>query len=250
LEGGASRESRRTGSSDRSFGARASRFPAFRPKRQQRDQRHPIGLGGRGVSGLRVRRWRSGWGGERRGRRRVCPTGLAGGRGGKLREGVGGSYAIEVFEDDVVADFQNSFGVNGRAGYRCHPRFSAEVEVEWLDGFETVISDSKFGKIFAFDAEPLVVTVNTKGYLLTGRYQPFVLLGMGAMMADLGVRNLVAGLSGSVSETGFAMRLGGGIDFYATKHVVVSVEADYVLPFDDLEGLDYISIGLGLQYRF
>jgi opacity protein-like surface antigen len=164
--------------------------------------------------------------------------------------GVGGSYAIEVFEDDVVADFQNSFGVNGRAGYRCHPRFSAEVEVEWLDGFETVISDSKFGKIFAFDAEPLVVTVNTKGYLLTGRYQPFVLLGMGAMMADLGVRDLVAGLPGSVSETGFAMRFGGGIDFYATKHVVVSVEADYVLPFDDLEGLDYISIGLGLQYRF
>jgi hypothetical protein len=46
------------------------------------------------------------------------------------------------------------------------------------------------------------------------------------------------------------MRFGGGIDLYATKHVVVSAEVDYVLPFGDLENLDYLSFGLGLQYRF
>ena len=46
------------------------------------------------------------------------------------------------------------------------------------------------------------------------------------------------------------MRFGGGIDLYATKNVVVTVGADYVLPFDDLKDLDYISIGWGIEYRF
>ena len=177
--------------------------------------------------------------------------------------GAGGSYAMETFEDDVESEFQsvlgstvsfsadNSFGVNGRAGYRCHPRFSVEVEVEWLDGFEADISDSTLGKIATFDIEPWVFTVNTKGYLLTGRYQPFVLLGVGVMTADFEVRDTQGlGLSDSFDEIDFVMRFGGGIDLYATKHVVVSVEADYVLPFANLKDFDYLSIGLGFQYRF
>jgi len=52
------------------------------------------------------------------------------------------------------------------------------------------------------------------------------------------------------SDDAFAMRFGGGIDLYATANVVVSLEADYVLPFGNLNSLDYISIGWGLQYRF
>ena len=168
--------------------------------------------------------------------------------------GAGGSYAMETFEDDMESEFQSalgptvsvsvddSFGVNGRAGYRCHPRFSAEVEVEWLDGFEADVSDPPSSA--TIDAEPWVVTANTKGYLLTGRYQPFVLLGAGVMTAEFTVG------SGRVRETDFAMRFGGGIDLYATKHVVVSAEVDYVLPFGDLEDLDYLSFGLGFQYRF
>jgi opacity protein-like surface antigen len=102
-----------------------------------------------------------------------------------------------------------------------------------------------------------VFTTNTKGYLLTGRYQPFVLLGVGVMAAnyEFVVRNEVRdrhgwGHSWNDSQIDFVMRFGGGIDLYATKHVVVSAEVDYVLPFGDLEDLDYLSFGLGLQYRF
>jgi hypothetical protein len=46
------------------------------------------------------------------------------------------------------------------------------------------------------------------------------------------------------------MRFGGGLDFYATEHVVLTLGIDYVLPFGDLEDLDYVSIGWGLRYRF
>jgi hypothetical protein len=60
------------------------------------------------------------------------------------------------------------------------------------------------------------------------------------------------GLEPRVRVTGpdFAMRFGGGIDLYATKHIVVSAESSYVLPFEGLEDFDYVSIGLGLEYRF
>jgi opacity protein-like surface antigen len=174
--------------------------------------------------------------------------------------GVAGIYAIETFKDDAESDAQdvfgptaslsvdNSFGVNGRVGYRCHRWFSAEVGVEWLDGFKTDLS--AFGNI-GIDIEPIVATANLKGYLLTGRYQPFLLIGAGFMTVEAKVRDTAdLGLSASEKETDFAMRFGGGIDLYATKHVVVSVEADYVLPFGSLDDVDYISIGWGFQYRF
>ncbi len=189
--------------------------------------------------------------------------------------GAGGSYAMETFEDDVESEFQSvlgstvsfsaddSFGVNGRVGYRCHQRFSVEVEVEWLDGSEADISDTTLVKAFPVDVEPWVYTVNTKGYLLTGRYQPFLLLGVGVMTAssELGfTQGVVADvqycvlsdlcLYESVDKIEFAMRFGAGIDLYATKHVVVSAEVDYVFPFGDLENFNYVSFGLGLQYRF
>ena len=184
--------------------------------------------------------------------------------------GLGGSYAIETFEDDAEADFRkpeadgglgpdvnlsvdNSFGVNGRVGYRCHRYFSAEVEVEWLDGFSSDLTEPGFTQLADVGFEPVVVTTNLKGYFLTGRYQPFLLAGAGVMTADIKLQDPVGlGFTGvkSESENEFALRFGAGIDLYATKHVVVSLEADYVLPFGDLDALDYITVSWGLQYRF
>ena len=183
-------------------------------------------------------------------------------RGGWL-VGVAGSYAIETFEDVAQSDIQsflgptaslsvdNSLGVNGRVGYRCNRRFSTEVEVEWLNGFEADFSEASLGS-GTLDVEPLVVTANAKAYLLTGRYQPFLLVGGGPMIAKLKARASGGSANGTETETEteFAFRFGGGIDLYATKHVVVNVGVDYVLPFDDLKDVDYISIGWGFEYRF
>jgi opacity protein-like surface antigen len=181
--------------------------------------------------------------------------------------GVAGSYAIETFQDDAESDFQSpqvlgpevnlsvddSFGFNGRVGYRCHRRFSAEVEVEWLDGFSSDLTQPFVDGLAKVDYEPVVVTTNVKGYFLTGRYQPFLLVGAGAMTADTKVRNPVGlAFTGvrSESDTAFVMRFGGGIDLYATENVVLSIDADYVLPFGNLDNLDYVRIGWGIQYRF
>jgi opacity protein-like surface antigen len=178
--------------------------------------------------------------------------------------GVGGSYAIETFEDDAQSNLDrilgvptrlsvdNSFGFSGRGGYRCHRRFSAEFQIEWLDGFDSDFSSTGFGELGELRFEPIVYTTNVKGYLLTGRYQPFLLLGAGLTSVDakLTKDNVGLGLSSNQNENSFTMRFGGGIDLYATKNVVVSLQADYVRPFGNLDDLTYVSIGWGLQYRF
>lgn len=178
--------------------------------------------------------------------------------------GLSGVYAADTKEDDLESSLgnpagapvnlsiKNTFGVKGQAGYRCHPRFSAEVEVEWLDEFEgTVFLGGAVGEKVSIDLEPLVVTTNLKGYALTGRYQPFVLVGGGAMVVEANLKDH-SGLGLSQTETmrGVVMRFGGGLDFYATEQMVLTVGVDYVLPFGELEDFDYVSIAWGLRYRF
>jgi opacity protein-like surface antigen len=176
--------------------------------------------------------------------------------------GAAGTYAIESGEGDAESSLEdlfgrsvnfslkNSFGFAGRAGYRCHERVSAEVEVEWLDGFDGTAFLDGPGDRHKLDFEPVVVTVNAKGYLMTGRTQPFLRVGGGLLTVKTTLRNTATGESESDHTTDFAMRFGGGIDFYATRNVVLTGNLDYLLPFGSLEDLDFVSIGLGVEYRF
>jgi opacity protein-like surface antigen len=179
--------------------------------------------------------------------------------------GVSGSYAFETFEDDAERDFQkvlgpavnlsvdDSAGFNGRVGYRCHRRISAEVETEWLHGFDADLTQPGVDQLAKVEYDPIVITANVKGYFLTGRYQPFLLVGAGAMTAETKIKNPVGlaftGIDDD-SDNAFAMRFGGGIDIYATENVAVTVDIDYVLPFGNLDHLDYVTIGWGVEYRF
>jgi opacity protein-like surface antigen len=153
--------------------------------------------------------------------------------------GLGGSYG-----NPLDSDVDDSFGVNGAAGYRCHARLSAEAQVEWLDGFGGDADNVRNG-----DFEPLTVTANARGYILTGRFQPFLLVGLGGMTVDEDGRDR-SGLSKSESRADFVMRFGGGLDFYATKNVVLNVGVGYVYPFGDVSDFDYLSVRWGLQCRF
>ena len=187
-----------------------------------------------------------------------------------LLVGLAGSSALETFENEAHSDFRddlgslrnqvslsvdNGFGLSGRIGYRCHPRFSAEAEVEWINGFDVdvfqpVIALPGFGQSAEIAVEPIVVTVNAKGYILTGRYQPFLLAGAGVMMVEQTKEGGALGISVNPEETAFVTRVGLGIDVSATEHVVVSLDASYLIPFDRLDYLDYVSINWGVEYRF
>jgi opacity protein-like surface antigen len=169
--------------------------------------------------------------------------------------GVSGSYAIDMALEDALEDalpalgpvvvgvkITDSFGIQGRFGYRFIPHVAAEVQAEYLFGFDTKVESEKIAKHTI-----LAVTANAKVFAMTEDIQPFALLGAGVLYADLedSVR-----LDVSADAVGPAMRAGAGVDYYFSENIVVSVDTTYVLPFADVEDLDYLSIGVGVQYRF
>jgi opacity protein-like surface antigen len=160
---------------------------------------------------------------------------------------LGGTYTKidDEVEDEVPVsvDLDTAIGFEACAGYRMHPNFAVEAEFELLP--ETDIEASGFGT-FA-EIETWTLTGNAKLFPLTGRAQPFLLIGFGGMRAEL---DDTVGLGVSEDESGFVMRFGAGLDFYVTENVGVSIGADYVLPDDDVEDLDYVSYGGGVLLRF
>ena len=88
------------------------------------------------------------------------------------------------------------------------------------------------------DAERVVVTLQQRSRILTGRWQPFVVLGVG--WADF------TEVPGAGGTSGFAARLGGGIDYMITKNVSIGLDAAFMLIGNDLD--DYGSFGLGVRY--
>jgi hypothetical protein len=182
----------------------------------------------------------------------------------------------------VDTEMKGSFGIGGVVGYRLHRFVSAEVEGEWLLAFDGDVAltgpseelpqgQSFLPEIATTEFEIASVTANLKAHLLTGLWQPYLLVGGGMLTVKGEVRetgrmyetDLVddeevpkypnwPGIEYSQRDTDFAMRFGGGLDVYSfgTDSVVITAGADYVLPFGDVEDFDYVSINVGVLYRF
>jgi len=123
-----------------------------------------------------------------------------------------------------------AYGLHASAGYRCNRRVASEFELERLWGYEPV------GGV---DQRPTVVTSNARVYVLTGRIQPYVLFGGGLMW-----------VSTDGGTTGFAIRAGSGLDFYLNESFVLNGKLDYVRAFQAIHGTDYLTLSLGVGYRF
>ena len=83
--------------------------------------------------------------------------------------------------------------------------------------------------------------MNGKAFVLTERFQPFLMIGLGGM----GVRG-----DADSGDSGFAARFGGGIDIYITRSFYGALDASYVLPTGDVDDFDLVSIGWGFGFRF
>jgi opacity protein-like surface antigen len=133
--------------------------------------------------------------------------------------GLGGANA---FEGSGGLD-QGEAGLQARAGCR-DKWFGGELQYEGFDDLE----------------DRWTLTVDAKGYPLQGRFQPFVSLGFGYAELDKRTGN----------DWEFAIRPGGGLDVYLTRHIAFNLNASYVVPMDDSDSGDYVSLGWGLLYRF
>ncbi len=145
-----------------------------------------------------------------------------------------GLGAVELFDEPSGVEFSNGGGFNVRAGFRINPHFAAEMQFEYVEGF----SDGPI------DIEIWNLMWNAKGYLLTGRLQPFALFGMGVMNGDVSARGF------SSDDDDFAIRLAGGLDVYLTRSWVFTLESAFIQPANDLDDLSYATFGAGIQFRY
>lgn len=173
--------------------------------------------------------------------------------------GVNGVYALSLFQNDINElaglddhfDLGDSPGVNARLGYRIFSWFAVEAQYEWVQSMDLKLLDQDLG-----DFKPNTVTANLKFIIPVWRIQPYLLAGGGVAIWDIDspIQNQ--------SSTGFAGRVGVGIDTYLTKHWVFNLEATGVLNTNNIDPskisnditsishLYYFSMSAGITYRF
>lgn len=141
--------------------------------------------------------------------------------------------------DDVEVD--PSFGLAGRLGARITPHLALEAHYEWMEDFETSVDGVEIA-----ETRTQALTGDLKGYLATGRVQPYLSAGLGFLSAksDDPVTTF------QKTDTDFAARFGGGVDFYLNESFGLSIDSSYVVPTGDVEDLDYVSVGAGVFFRF
>ncbi|MBW2418637.1 MAG: porin family protein [Deltaproteobacteria bacterium] len=178
--------------------------------------------------------------------------------------GAGFSVGFEAFsgikeiEDNrgLNVTVGNAFGINARAGYRILPWLAVEGQFEWLSSFGYTLEDVLLpGETEPRDAtlktvEDYTFTFNAKGYPLTGRVQPFGLIGLGGMYA-INTRNPLLFLGDlSVDTGGFVARFGGGVDYYLDPNWILTMDVSYLVTTGGVSDTNRTSLGIGFQYRF
>ena len=163
-------------------------------------------------------------------------------RSNQIYLGAGAAFGFENFDDTGGLDIDDAYGFDVWGGVRFVPLIAAEIQLEYLNGFDTTI----FG--VDVDGQAVAFTANAKLFPLaevSDRVEPFLSAGIGT-----GWFELDAGPFGDQDEAGFIARFGGGIDLYFTENAALHVSSSYVLTTGDLDGLDWVTVVAGLQFRF
>lgn len=153
--------------------------------------------------------------------------------------------AVGIF-DSVSVD--TGVGFDLYAGYRAHPNVAVEAEFEMIPA--TDLNSSGFGTVP--ELQTWTLTGNFKVFPITGRVQPFGLVGIGVLhgrVKDIMAKDIM-GVEIKDSELDFVARFGAGVDLYITEHFALSAKASYVVGTGADDVLDYVSFGGGAQYRF
>jgi len=151
------------------------------------------------------------------------------------------AYAAEYFDDSIIV--KSSVAGAVFVGYRAHRWFSADLRYEGFDGFDLKSSRGR-GEIDGY-----AITINGKMRPFEGPIQPVMGIGMGGIRLDTDfVLNDGTRLHESDSE--FVFRMSGGIDLPVNEHLMVNVEAAYLIPGDDLSDLEIGMLSAGLTYVF
>ena len=151
------------------------------------------------------------------------------------------------------------WGYDLRAGRRLNEMLAVELEWQHVPGgFDgsSYESDVDFEHYFRSEAQTMALTVNGKFYPITGRFQPFALVGIGWGHVNLDMHEQGHDGDDTWNEKwdwdgdGFVARFGLGLDVLITDAIGVAAEVDYLLPTGPIEDFDQIPITLSAFYNF
>ena len=170
--------------------------------------------------------------------------------------GVGAVYAAENFSFDsenlgmtailgpgVDPDYDDSAGAHVQIGYRSHPTLGFEFLYEFLEGFDSTAGSPKT------EIDSHLFTFNAKVYPFQGRWQPYLLTGIGARLINSEV------FDSSVkkpfeTDAGFTARFGAGLAYSFTRHLAVELEGTYQVGTGGIvRHANYGSFALHFLYR-
>ncbi len=178
--------------------------------------------------------------------------------------GIGGSYAIQNFDTDELdvlryygfnPEFDNTWGINAKVGYKFNPVVSLEVAFEYLPGFNYSETSRWSSPPISIDADLDVLTVVLAGkfYPVPGYVRPYFTAGLGVMNASMDSTVSAAGYfpeSAKEDETDACGKIGFGIDFFINPNLSFNVEGAYTVGFSDLDNIRYFTVSAGLGFHF
>lgn len=155
---------------------------------------------------------------------------------GRNRAYLGGGllYAVPNFDgfNDNTKEAESTFGFDVRAGYRWR-YVAAEVDFQYYKRFDLDLNPG--------DTTLKAITIgpNVKAYPLSGRFQPYALLGIGLQQTNAG-----AGLDDGSAGVG---RFGGGFEVYLMPNMAFFAEGAYGLGIKS--DYDIIQVVGGVQFH-
>lgn len=175
---------------------------------------------------------------------------------------IGGLNGFEDFEDRDQTTYDDSLGFDARVGWRVNPYVAVELEGNFLSGFDVDVPTQGGEAKLSLDGGNF--TVNLKGVLPLGRFQPYALVGIGGMWADLRTRDITGiacqpgfigwwcfGTTTRIDNGGsFVAKFGGGTDFWVSEDFGLTMDATYVMPTGELEDIAYTKFSWGIKFKY
>ena len=170
---------------------------------------------------------------------------------------IGASRSAGLFDGTVGDAFSplsgqvsGSWGANAHAGYRFNKYLAGEVEYEWNRDFGLRAGGVDIGKI-----QTQVATANLKVIAPFGAFQPYFLVGAGALFTTT---DKSFNLQWDVANGVFTMKFGAGLDYWLTPNMSLSLGAEVVTNSAKItgitgnggEGIDYLTGQFGFGFKF
>ncbi len=160
----------------------------------------------------------------------------------------------DLEDNGISLEWEDSTGFDARLGSHINKHLAMEVEFLYNSGFEgeaTVFGYGYSAPVIDADVSLWTIFGNLKGYLATGKVQPYGVIGCGLSFAKTDLKASSYGASESESYNDVSIKIGAGIDFYTTNNVAIFFEVAHVIGgTDDLEDMDFSPITLGVMCRY